>query len=153
MAKSIFNIIDVQARVKPGPSRGRPNLTTLSAGNKAAHIIRIALLIRQGQITDLKAIGFTEATALRYVQKRRRGLIGGFVGDSVKELLFSKENLTQRALQLVIEHKFKVSVVADKLGIDLRNLRKALPLARIKARKETEWRKSFAASTTVTDLV
>jgi hypothetical protein len=144
-------VIDVEATVKHNALRGRPNKTLLSAGNDAAYVVEVAMLIKQGRKAALKAAGFTEATALRYVQKRRRGLMGGFVGKSVQELLFAEENRTKRGLQLVIEHGFKVSIVAKKLEIDLRNLRKALPLARIQERKEAERRKLFALGTTVTD--
>jgi hypothetical protein len=153
MSVATHLVVDIAATVKRGASRGRPNQTIQSAGDEAARVIEIALLLKQGRKAALKATGYTEATALRFVQKRRRGLIGGFVGNSVQELLFAKENRTQRGLQLVIEHGFKVSLVAEKLDIDLRNLRKALPLARIQAREEAERRNLFARGTTVTDVV
>ena len=145
-------VIDIEANVRRSASRGRPNTTLLSAGNDAAHVIQIALLIKLGREKELKSAGFTEAAALRYVLKRRRGLIGGFIGDSVRDLLSPTINRTQRALQLIIEHRFKVSIAARVLKIDLRNLRKALPLARIRARNEAERRNSFAQRTLIVDV-
>lgn len=145
-------VIDIEANVKRGASRGRPNKKLLSAGNDAAHIVDTALLIKLGRKKELESAGFTEATALRYVMKRRRGLIGGFIGDSVRDLVSPTINHTERALQLIIEHGVKVSIAALALKIDLRNLRKALPLARIRARNEAERRKSFAKRTFIVDL-
>lgn len=144
--------IDIEATAKPSEARGRPNKTLMDFDNEAARIIELALMLKLGRIAQVESMGFTKASALRYVSKRRRGLIGDFVGDSVRDLLFPTENRTQRALQLVIEHGFKVSGVARALGIDLRNLRKALPLARIRARKEDMRRASFARGTVVTDV-
>jgi hypothetical protein len=141
--------------VDPKPiskGRGRPPKQIRDALEEAAFVIDVAVAIRSGRIRYLKRLGFTEATALRFVMKRRRGLTGKHIGTTVTELLGATENKTQAALRLVIEHDLSVAQAARCVGIDVRNLRKLVPEARQAAQIETNRKIKFAASTQVQDF-
>ncbi|MHB8949832.1 MAG: hypothetical protein ACYC4S_12310 [Rhodoferax sp.] len=134
-------------------SRGRPTKTLLSAANEAARIIDIALMIKLGRLAQLEALGFTEATALRYVMKRRRGLTGAYVGTTAIELLGSTQNKTQAALRLIIEHGFPATFSARAYQIDRRNLLKLLPEARKVAAAEVMRRRSFSQTPSTVNIL
>ena len=71
--------------------RGRPQLTDEQAAAEAARIINVAFALRY-RPSQLARLGFeSEVSAIRYVSKRYRGRTGEFVGDSVRELLFFRE--------------------------------------------------------------
>ncbi len=94
-------------------------------------------------------MGFTEVSALRYVMKRRRGIVGALVGDDVRELVAPTENRTLAALRLIVEHGFKPSEVAGWLNLDSRNVRRLVPDARRRAEEEKARQAEFAKRTTV----
>jgi hypothetical protein len=132
--------------------RGRPPKQKRDALEEAAHVIDVALAVRLKHLWRLKQLEFTEAAALRFVMKRRRGRTGEYIGATVNELLGAIENKTQAALRLVVEHDLPVAQAARCLGIDLRNLRKLVPEARQAAQIEADRKIKFAASTQVQDL-
>ena len=133
--------------------QGRPKKTAQLAADEAARVINIALLIKQNRIDQIVALGFTEASAQRYVMKRRRGLTGAYIGTTAIELLGSVENRTQAALRMVVEHGFPAAVAARVYQIDRRNLLKVLPEARKAAAVEAIRRCAFGQCTvTASDL-
>ncbi|MDO8450682.1 MAG: hypothetical protein Q7T10_17960 [Rhodoferax sp.] len=133
-------------------ARGRPPKQKIDAAGEAAFVIEVALAIRLGRIQRLRLLGFTEATALRFVMKRRRGLTGEYIGTTVSELLGTAENKTQAALRLVTEHGAPVALAARSTGVDRRNLQKVLPEARQLAQADADRKADFKARTVVTDF-
>lgn len=132
---------------------GRPPKQHIDALEGAAHVINVARALRSKRLRHLKQMGFpNESVALRFVMKRRRGAVGEYIGGTVTELLEGKQNKTQAALRLVIEHGVSAAQAARLLGIDRRNLLRLLPGARQAVQIETDRKIKFAASTQVQDF-
>ena len=132
--------------------RGRPQKLAKDAASEAAFVMEVALAIRLGRLQRLKLLGFTEATAIRFVMKRRRGLVDGYIGATVTELLGGTENKTQAALRLVTEHGAPLALAARSTGVDRRNRQTALPLARQLVAAVAERKIAFESGTTVADF-
>ena len=135
-----------------GRSKGRPTKNETDARNEAAFVTEVATAIRLRRFGHLRLLGFTQATALRFVMKRRRGLTGDYIGTTIGELIGACENKTQAALRLVIEHDLSVARAAELMEIDLRNLRRLMPEARHAAQLERARKINFAAGTQIHDL-
>ena len=132
--------------------RGRPQKLAKDAASEAAFVMEVALAIRLGRLQRLKLLGFTEATAIRFVMKRRRGLVGEYIGATVTETLGGTENKTQAALRLVAVHGAPIAVAARATGVDRRNLQKGLPEARKLAEADAERKAAFESGTPVGDF-
>lgn len=124
-----------------------------SAGNEAAWIIELALMIKLGRTAQIKSMGFTVATALRYVLKRRRGLVGAYIGTTVKDMLSPVENRTQAALQMITEHELPVTTAARMFQLDRRTITRMVKTARQDAEAAKARSRAFASSTVVSNLI
>ena len=136
-------------------SAGRPLKTERAAALEAATVLHNALMLAQGRSEVLKGLkGYTRGAeiALRYATKRRRGLVGAYIGNDVKELLAPSVNKVQAALRLIVEHGVSVNSAARLIGTDLRTLRRLVKQARTDWQATTERQKEFQARTTVTDV-
>lgn len=140
-------------RVNDSATRGRPIKSVRSAGNEAARIIELALMIKQGRIAPVKAMGYTETSALRYVLKRRRGLVGAYIGTTVIDMLMPTENRTRAALRLITEHDLPVTTAARLMKLDRRTLTRMVNDARQGAETVTVRTEAFSDSTEVSDLI
>lgn len=129
--------------------RGRPPKLPGAAAQEATYILEVCIALRLKRFAKLAELGFTEAAALRFLMKRRRGLIGEYVNRSIDELLGSSENRTHRALQLITEHGVKVSVAALAMAIDKRSLQRLLPAARDIAKQNAARQAEFASNTEI----
>ena len=90
--------------------RGRPRLTDEQAASEAARIINVAFALRY-RPAQLARLGFeSEVSAIRYVSKRYRGRTGEFVGDSVRELLFFREQTLELSNVNVPARSWEVQV-------------------------------------------
>jgi hypothetical protein len=112
--------------------RGRPKLTERAAHEEAARVINVAHALRYHP-DALPALGFlptrrvpSTQKALRYVSKRRRGLIGELIGASVRRMLFPVVNRTEIAAALVLDHGLTLYRAAKLAEVDLPNLKRAV---------------------------
>lgn len=131
-----------------GTKRGRPQKSLETAALEAAHVLNMALALRLGRRNEVMGFRGSESSALRYVQKRRRGLVAAFIG---RDAHHEPPNHLRRALQLVIEHDVSVVMASRMLGADLRNLRRLLPQARAENLARQLRREEFAKRTVVVD--
>lgn len=129
-------------------AKGRPPKTDEDRLLEGARVLEVALLLRQGRLGKLADMGFTEAQALRYVSKRRRGIAGELVGD---DAVPPPNNKTRAALRLVVEHGMPVAKAADVMGLDRRNLVRLKPQAEAEFQKIQARQAAFAARTRITD--
>lgn len=134
-------------------ARGRPVKSGSSAGNEAASIIELALMLKLGRTARIKSMGFTETTALRYVLKRRRGLVGAYIGTTIIDMLMPTENRTRAALRLITEHGLPLTTAARIMKLDRRTLTRMVKDARQGAAAAMVRTEAFADSTEVNDLV
>ena len=139
-------------KVNGATARGRPKKPLNSAANEAAQIIELALMLKQGRIAQIQSAGFTRASALRYVLKRRRGLVGAYIGTTVTDMLIPTDNRTQAALRLITEHEFHVTTAARIMKLDRRTLTRMVKSARQKAASVRARTETFSGSTEVRDL-
>lgn len=133
-------------------ARGRPIKSAISAGNEAASIIELALMLKLGRIAQIESAGFTRATALRYVLRRRRGLVGAYIGTTVTDMLLPTENRTQAALRLITKHELGVTTAARIMKLDRRTLTRMVKDARQSAALAMARTDAFSGSTKVSDL-
>jgi hypothetical protein len=155
--------------------RGRPKLTQAAAAAEAARVINVAHAWRY-RPTALAALGFaSKPEAWKYVTKRRRGLIGALIGDSVRSMLlptstrvqleagackgaeavaskrirlsFTAETKIQFAASLVLDDGMPLYRAAKLAGTDLANLKRA-----IKQRQKSQARPSTLLSVRVEDI-
>lgn len=110
--------------MKKNTKGGRPKKSVELIYAEAVGVINLALALRQGRRAEVKRLHGTEATALRHVLKRRRGLISDLIGTDGAAAVAPTVNRTQRAIQLIVEHGMPVAVAARLFGINLRNLRR-----------------------------
>ncbi len=134
-------------------SRGRPKMTMQTAGNEAARIMDLALMLKLGRTAQIKSAGFTERSALLYVLKRRRGLVGAYIGTTVVDMLLPTENRTQAALRLITEHDLPVTTAARVMKLDRRTLTRMVKDARHVSETTKARAERFASSTEVHDLI
>lgn len=127
-----------------GQKVGRPRLTDEQAAIRAAHVIDVAVMLRQGRLNHLARMGYSERDALRLIQKRYRGRVGEFIGTSVREL-FPPINVAAAAARNVLELErdartsglpvtraraiTQVLKWYQNLGLDRANLTRALDVA------------------------
>lgn len=112
--------LETQARLKElGRLRDQGRLN-----EQAARTIETELVLRQKEPGRLKELGFkSEGMAVRFVNKRRRGLVAGLIG---RDGAMPPENQLRRASQLVIEHGMRLRDAALLFEVDLPNLRRAV---------------------------
>jgi len=108
---------------------GRPPLTEVEAGEKAARVIEVAVALHNGQIRQLKRMGLSEPQAARLVGKRHRGRVGELIGDSLVALA-PPINRTAAAVRLALDHEVPVRVVLRIYEMDRSNLVRAINAAR-----------------------
>lgn len=130
---------------------GRPLKSTAQAASEAVAVIELALALRLGRLSEVKRLHGAEATAFRNVLKRRRGLVADLIGSDGAASVSPALNKTQRAVQLVIEHGVPVAVASRQLGINLRNLKRALVVGRAAHEGELVRRAVFAKRTVTWD--
>jgi hypothetical protein len=131
-----------------------------AAATEAAKIIQVALALAQNRTAALRSMGFiNRRMALLYALKRRRGLVGAYVGPSVKELLEPKRSKLQGALRLIIDGGVPVNIAVrmthrhqDEQEHNLRAVRRLLKQARADAQATVDRQQNFQARTTVTDI-
>ena len=95
--------------------RGRPRLTDEQAAERAAHILDVALKVRQGRERQLEQMGYTPAQAWRLVAKRHRGRIGEFIGSSVSDL-FPRMNADGAAAAAVLLLEKNCAAAGDPIS-------------------------------------
>jgi hypothetical protein len=130
---------------------GRPAKQLEDAQKEAALVLEIALMLKQGRLSAIKQAGFSEASAIKYVMQRRRGLAADLIGSSVNELLGGTTNRTSASLRLVTTHGFSLALAARIFKLDRRNLQKKLKEARDAAEADAIRQADFLSKTTVTD--
>jgi hypothetical protein len=108
-------------------------------------------MLKQGRTQALKEYGATEAQALRFVMKRRRGLVGQYIGTTVLEMLAPVDSKIRATLRLITEHQIPLTTAARVMGADRPSVLKMARKARVAAAGETARRELFARGTTVTD--
>ncbi len=110
---------------------GRPQKTFAVVCEEAVAVLEIALAIKQRRLTWLKSRGLSETAALKFLFKRRRGLLSGLIADDVQSLTGRRENRTRQAIQLVVEHGMSVRKACALAMVDERNIRRLLPKAKV----------------------
>lgn len=126
---------------------GRPPKTYEDFALEAVRVLEVATLLRQGRLGKLAGMGFTEGQVLRYVSKRRRGIVGELVGDDAAS---PPNNRTRTAISLVVEHGLSLAKAADVMGLDRRNLARLKPQAEAEFQKLQLRQAAFAAKTRIT---
>lgn len=123
---------------------GRPPLTEEAAKAEAMRILEIALALRQGRTSHLKKLGVTENRARWLVQKRHRGPIGYWIGDSLDGVgdslakKFQPRNRAMRAGQIALDLSLSgltateaVTWAAESTNSDVRHVWRALKRAKL----------------------
>ena len=118
----------------PAKPKGRPPKTAEAAAAEAAQVLHVALMLKQGRIQALKEYGVTEAQALRFVMKRRRGLVGQYIGTTVLELLAPVDSKIRATLRLITEHQIPLTTAARVMGADRPSVLKMARKARVAPR-------------------
>lgn len=135
----------------PKNSKGRPAKSAGAAAAEAAQVLHVALMLKQGRVQALKELGVTAGQALRFVMKRRRGLVGEYVGSTVKELLAPVDSKVRATLRLITDHEIPLTTAVRLMGADRPTVLKIARLARVDAARVVAQREQFVRGTTVTD--
>lgn len=132
--------------------RGRPRLTDEAAAQEAARVINVAWALRYCP-GALPGLGFTRVQAAEdYVKRRRRGRVGKFIGDAIRELA-PAENRVGAAVALVLDHGLTHYRAGQLTGADLTNIARGLDAGRAQweAQREAARARVQALNTQVTD--
>lgn len=116
---------------------GRPKKQQKDALAEAELILQIGCALTMGRTSKLKDLGFeSKQGALAFINKRRRGITGAAVGNSIQQAHFPAINRTAAALRCIAEDGMPIALVARYFNLDRRNLRRALPQFRKKLEEE-----------------